>query len=672
MPGFFKHRNKVIQIFVTLALAGLLYGVALDLRQRYAPIFAIGGGFPQSLLVALVLSFSFLVLMLLQTWLPSVFNPFNRLRSSLGSGRWLLAPFPAAAICWLFLYTKWSDVFSGTWVRLLFYLAALWTMAWLAARPPDRVMTWQGLVSALVLLESMFVFTQAFQGAVSYPFGTSWSEGNRLWDYSVLYGHRLYDYPAGKPILAYIDIGRQSLWGLPFLIPSVTITAVRAWSAFLFTFPYIFLGWFIFNRQHGRMGFWLLAGLWSMIFLNQGPIYTPLVLAAILVAGSRRMPWWLSAAFVFLASYYAWMTRTTWLFAPGIWAATVAFIEKDPFGVHKRCQRWGRAIALGFAGILGGYGIQLIRQLIAKLTTPTAVTGSGVLREYVTSSLSRQPLIWSRLLPNPTYPEGILLGLLLAIGPVIMLLVLSSLRTRWHLDIWQKMVLWIGLLAFLVVGLIVSVKIGGGSNLHNLDMFLIGLLFTLGLASEEGLFEWLHGHTRPPALFLTLLILATLIPASREMMSAAPRNLPSVEKVNEALEAIREAISNSQPGGEVLFIDQRQLLTFGQVPRVPLVVEYEKKYLLDQAMADNAAYFAPFFKDMATHRFAVIISEPLWIKYQGEGYQFGSENDAWVKWVSVPVLCHYQPVETFLDVGIQILIPRESMLNEPGIPCPSP
>jgi hypothetical protein len=33
------------------------------------------------------------------------------------------------------------------------------------------------------------------------------------------------------------------------------------------------------------------------------------------------------------------------------------------------------------------------------------------------------------------------------------------------------------LLAFLVVGLIVSTKIGGGGDLHNLDMFLIGIFF---------------------------------------------------------------------------------------------------------------------------------------------------------------------------------------------------
>jgi hypothetical protein len=125
-------------------------------------------------------------------------------------------------------------------------------------------------------------------------------------------------------------------------------------------------------------------------------------------------------------------------------------------------------------------------------------------------------------------------------------------------------------------------------------------------------------------------------------------------------------------GQDILFIDQRQLLTFGEVPRIPLIAEYEKKRMMDFAMADNAAYFAPFINDLANHRFTLIISEPLWIRFQGEGYHFGSENDAWVKWVSIPVLCYYQPIETFLDIGVQILIPRKDALIEPGVNCPAP
>ncbi len=70
-----------------------------------------------------------------------------------------------------------------------------------------------------------------------------------------------------------------------------------------------------------------------MLFLNQGPIYTPLILVAILAVATRPMPLWLGSLFVMLASFYAVKTRVTWMFAAGIWAALIAFIEVSPRGV---------------------------------------------------------------------------------------------------------------------------------------------------------------------------------------------------------------------------------------------------------------------------------------------------------------------------------------------------
>jgi len=42
--------------------------------------------------------------------------------------------------------------------------------------------------------------------------------------------------------------------------------------------------------------------------------------------------------------------------------------------------------------------------------------------------VSRQALLWQRLLPNPTYEPGILLGLILTVGPVIIFLDLPALH----------------------------------------------------------------------------------------------------------------------------------------------------------------------------------------------------------------------------------------------------
>jgi hypothetical protein len=220
------------------------------------------------------------------------------------------------------------------------------------------------------------------------------------------------------------------------------------------------------------------------------------------------------------------------------------------------------------------------------------------------------------------------------------------------------------------VGLVVSVKIGGGGNLHNMDMFLIGLLFAAALAWEAGLRQWVLSPASRSWLVGLLVLGAVFIPASQGMMAARPITYPSLDKANRVIETIQQAVDEARAQGEVLFIDQRQLLTFGYITRVPLVPEYEKKLMMDQAMADNQAYFEPFYKDLAAHRFQLIISEPLWIRYQGGASHFGNENDAWVRWVSEPVLCYYEPVATYLELGVQLLAPRQQPLDDPQIHCP--
>ena len=91
---------------------------------------------------------------------------------------------------------------------------------------------------------------------------------------------------------------------------------------------------------------------------------------------------------------------------------------------------------------------------------------------------------------------------------------------------------------------------------------------------------------------------------------------------------------------------------------------------MDEAMSNDASYFEPYIRDLKDRRFAAIISEPLHIKYQGEGGDFSEENDLFVTYVSLPTLCYYEPYETFPEQGVQILLPRDSVLDEEGVVCP--
>ena len=124
---------------------------------------------------------------------------------------------------------------------------------------------------------------------------------------------------------------------------------------------------------------------------------------------------------------------------------------------------------------------------------------------------------------------------------------------------------------------------------------------------------------------------------------------------------MREEVVQFAQSGEVLFMDHRQLLTFGYIPAVPFVPEYEKKYMMDQAMGNNAQYFQTYYQDHAQKRFALIVSEPLRTKSREEiGGPFSEENDAWVLWVSNPTLCFYEPLYIEPDVNVELLVPRQN------------
>ena len=300
------------------------------------------------------------------------------------------------------------------------------------------------------------------------------------------------------------------------------------------------------------------------------------------------------------------------------------------------------------------------------------VQPGGITIAGVGDLVGRQPLLWERLWPNPTNPQGIVLGLLFAAGPLAALLWVMSRRCGWRLNIWQQALIYGELLAFLMVGIIASVKIGGGNNLHNLDMFLIALVFITGLLWQAGADRALLRSDSQPWYVKLLLVAAVLYPASQGMLNAKPLEIPTMAEAQDALDAINRLVDESREG-EILFIDQRQLLTFNEVPNVPLVAQYEKKLMMDRALSDSAGYFERFYQDLADHRFSLILSEPLWTSFQGATYEygFGDENDAWVKWVSIPVLCYYEPVETNMTVGVQLLVPRQGPPpTDLPMPCP--
>jgi len=638
--------------------------------------------------------FSFVLLCIL-TWVGSAFlmwkpSAFGKVpdrivsfRQRIKFLRWIIVLALLVLPVWFLQYTPWGVVFRELYFRLLLWAFVVLGLT-IFLKSGDRLMSCPTLLSALLLTSSAFSVALALINVTGYPFSQGWSEGNRMWDYSMMFGRYLYDYPPDKEAFVLLDIGRQFIGGLPFIIPGISIQTERLWVGLTTVIPYLLLGFAAFRSEFKDKKLWFLLAFWVFIFLKQGPIHPPLVMCAFVVALLWRGPLWLGIPLIFATGYFAEESRFTWLFAPGIWIVMLEFSGALLENGRLKRYTWWRAALLGLSGAIGGYYgptlINWVRALLAGSGGGGVSLGDGAVDvSSVTSSVSAQPLLWYRLFPNATYGIGIIPALLLAVLPTILLLIYLSSNRKWTPNHFQKAGLLLPLLAFLVVGLIVSTKIGGGGDLHNLDMFLIGILFTAVIAWENGGRQWLGEIGTSPVWVKVVLVVMLVLPgipplsALRSFSFAEDipwlvtltdvsdgkflEMLPPQTEVDKIMEIIQREVVNEKPNGEILFMDQRQLLTFRYVEDVPLVPEYEKKVLMNSAMSEDAPYFQRLYTDLAAKRFSLIISEPLRAPVQDSSYQFGEENNAWVKWVVEPVLCYYEPIETFKSAQIQLLVP---------------
>jgi len=660
--GFVYVGLGTLAVFLTSCMVELkaIYWGELNRQIVFSPINS------TVFILFFLIGFISLLVFLLLILFPIKFSQIKPKITALGNLRWVLAIFLGLFPVWLISFSAWGTVFISPVLRLWCIASIVFLVTCLLTKPTESMLSFKSFLIALVLTGSIFLIGDKLKEVVNYPFTLYWSEGNRFWDYSILFARDKYLYPANQPIFTFIDLGRQSLWGLPFLIKNPSITLLRFWNVLLFTIPYILLGFILFKNKTSSVTTPLLLGLWAFLFLNQGPIYSPLILAVILVVIAVNLrPGW-TILLIMAAAYYANLTRYTWSFAPAIWGALLTLFCSEKEKNLSFNIDWLKVLTSGLAGLVGGFLLPMLLPL----------TNNGATQEIqkaiistVQTTLQTQSLIWSRLLPNQTFPPGIAFGLLLVILPLILILIIFVRQSHIKLNKWQLFAITGSSMVFLLVGLIASVKIGGGSNLHNLDMLLINLLLLAGLAWKFGGQKWLLNFDRHSLIIKLFLVFMLLYPLYPTFLTATPLQLPSLEDQNNTLAIIQKSVREAKIIGDVLFIDQRQLLTFGQVKDVPLVPDYEKKYLMNEAMSSNQTLFNQFYQDLRNHRFALLVNEPTFIDYQAEDYYFGSENDVWVKWVAQPLLCFYRPLYTFKNTGVELLIPRV-IPPDPSWHCP--
>lgn len=600
-----------------------------------------------------------------------------QLRARAGSMRWLLAAAVSLAPVFLFQLTSLGIVFQGGFLRALVWGALVLTAAWLIS-PPPQFITWQRVLAVVVLTGGLYTVTGSFQRVTDYPFSLTWSEGNRFWDFSVLFGRQRYIHPPGQEIFVLLDPGRQFIGGLPFLFEGLTIQTQRLWMGLVSFLPYIILGAVLFVADRRKPVRYLMLVAWVTVFLAQGPIYAPLVFSAALIAAAWRRPLWAAVPLVVAAGLVAGVSRYTWMFAPAMW---IGMLELSALKGLRDRKGWARLAFLVVpalaAGVILPEWVDLMKS--GALSLQGFIENAAVAPANIQTRVTQQPLLWYRLFPNATYGAGILHGLLMAAGPLTLLLVYLQAGRAWAPTWFQKLACSAALLAFLGVGLVVSVKIGGGGDLHNLDMFLLGLVFVAAIAwrqvGSDGLMRIASQAIAVRLLLLTLVFIPAfsalmqlrshgyydLAPWLATLAGKSPQELgliPPQAVSDAALDTLRLYVHAAQQEGEILFMDQRQLLAFGYIQGVALVPEYDKKVLIERSFTQNRAYFERFYADLSDRRFSLIIAQPQTLVIREGEYHFAEENNHWVTWVSRPLLCYYAVARTLPEVNVQLLVPR--------------
>ena len=483
----------------------------------------------------------------------------------------------------------------------------------------------------------------------AYPFAMGWSETSRYYYPSLFLSEKIYGEQFALPIL---HPTLHALLAPPYLFDA-PLWFHRFWQMFLrlalvgLIAPALMKRLSIKNRALK-----IFTGMWMILFLLMGPVYLHLTIPVlILLLGfsvHRPASSWLA---LLAASLWAGTSRVNWYVMPGMIAAVLYLLE-IPFN-GKNIFNYLLKPALWFViGTITAFASMQIYIALSGIPNP---------EDFFTSLSS--PLLWYRLLPNESYAFGILPAALFV--PLPMWIVLyqqfRSRRADWHPV--RIFFILAALLALFLGGLIVSLKIGGGADLHNLDAYFTILLIVFSYLVFARYTPEDPQQTRT-AEFIPLpwgnamsVIVIPILFLTQTNISFKTYDESRTDKILQTLqEKVDEVNAN---GGEILFITQRHLISMGMLHDVTLAPEYEREELMEMAMSNNEAFLARFKQDMESQRFDLIVVDPLTFKILARRRAFSEENNVWVRGIMRPILCNYRLEDSFPEDEIALYVPQE-------------
>jgi hypothetical protein len=217
-------------------------------------------------------------------------------------------------------------------------------------------------------------------------------------------------------------------------------------------------------------------------------------------------------------------------------------------------------------------------------------------------------------------------------------------------------------LVFSLGGILVSVKIGGGADLHNLDAFLIfWVIITTNIILSRYKLE-INKVENKMKFYYGLLFLIFIIPIMITMQNDVVWKLQESDTQLNDIKGIQEImnhVSGRSGSKPVLYITERHLIPFGYIKNVDLEVEYEKVFLMEMVMSNNQSYLGEFHQKLENHEFSAIITDSLSPVIKDQNSPFWVENNLWVDKVIYPILNNYMLINTFQNNTINLLIPKD-------------
>lgn len=523
----------------------------------------------------------------------------------------------------------------------LFSLSGMW-----GVRTFRRETEWLHALIAIILSQAVLHMLLSYWPQVTgYPFALGWSETSRFYFPSLFLSENVYGWKYPLPILhptLHLLLAPPYLFDAPLWVHRFWQVVIR-YLLLAATVPALMMR---IRIQNKAIRWWV--AIWSFLFLFLGPVYFHLTIPVILILTGftlrdDRRNWFV----ILVASAWCGWSRVNWYPIPALIAA-VLYVLETPFKRKSIWQYLWRPALWGVAGTLTSFAFQ-------RLYVAISGVADG---EYFYTSIASD-LLWYRLLPNATYSAGLLPAAILTSIPmwVAIYLVLRADKGAFHPV--RLFLVAAALIAVFIGGLFVSLKIGGGADLHNMDAYFITLLIVFlylvfGRCSREEEVPAL------PAAFHWLVVVVLLVPAVwANIQSNIGFSSYDEQRIQSVLSELQARVDEvNKQGGEILFITQRHLISMGMLQNVTLVPEYEREDLMEMAMGNNDAYLRNFRNDMQNQRFSLIIVDPLKYRLLGKNYPFGEENNAWVTRVMKHILCNYREETVFPGDDIALYVPQ--------------